>query len=451
MRLSWILLASALLDAQTFSMRYIAEVGHLRANQAIDLGIGTVKGTQPGFIGLEGHDRSGRPWRVSMEATGGVGWTEVWSSDFDADGQRDLLIGSHFPGNGWCIDRVDLVLLLFDRHGRPNPWVSETYLPRYGRRSFSFPYLPVLLMDVDRDGHAEFVLTDCRREARLGAIESISGVYEAHAGHMRVVLEPNLAAYRRQTGPLPAQPSKWRDPMPRIDEKAAQRVDELAGEEVGCSAFQSTGERPVPKRWVRLEAAPDPCEHAHRTEILLSGNRVQGWPDHVIIDRPEGREVYIRGGAGSWSALRRVMRYGYAVKVIDSGVGGQQWLWADAFEPANPASIVVELIVSESRRTRIVTRPAATCFELEYQPAALKFTRSGARCDLWVQSHDGTRHELLPDKRTVRTSHTAMNHTVTTETRFEARPGAYRNSKHRITHPYAVGREGSRSAVRAAR
>jgi hypothetical protein len=104
--------------------------------------------------------------------------------------------------------------------------MANSFLPA---GSDAFPYLPVLAMDVDRDGRAEFVITDCGR-GRSGAESgySIAGIYEADAGRLRVVRNPRLGSYRSVAGPLSARPSQWRDLMPGLDEKAAERVEELA-------------------------------------------------------------------------------------------------------------------------------------------------------------------------------------------------------------------------------
>lgn len=90
-------------------MRFLDEVGNLgnpyndKRTFAELAGLDRVS-PQGDILLFEGRDLAGKPWRLFMSGAGGVGRTEVWTADFDRNGRTDLLIGSHFPGNGRCVD-----------------------------------------------------------------------------------------------------------------------------------------------------------------------------------------------------------------------------------------------------------------------------------------------------------------------------------------------------------
>lgn len=374
-------------------MRYLAEIGHLKNNQIVNLGTAQVRADASG-ASLLGRDRGGKPWRVALALSDGMGWTEVWSADFDGDGQRDFLLGNLFPGNGACVNGLGITVLLFDEAGRPMPWTANSFLPA---GSHAFPYLPVLAMDVDRDGRAEFVITDCDRgRSGAGSIYSIAGIYEADAGRLRVVPDARLGSYRRAAGPLPAHPSRWRDRMPGLDARATGRLEELA------TGGDASGE-----------------------EMRLSGRIVKQWPDSIVLDGPDGRDICL---AGCWLALLRILREGYMVKWIEGVEGEASWLWADLHQPAHPARVDVEMEVTSARHVPVHSTPAeGHCREFLYSAresgGEVTMQQRCTGSGMWTASGGGTREELLPDRRSIRTSHTAMGHTVTFETRFERPPG----------------------------
>lgn len=218
----------------------------------------------PGEVRLEGLDKYGKPWRITMGATGGVGWTTVWTADFDADGQRDLLIGQHFPGNGACTGYATILVVLFDGLGRPVPWEAGTNLPR--SENDQFPYVPVLAKDADHNGVAEFSLTECDpgKPPRVVAVHGVS--------------------IQRL--------------FPDYEAKATDRLEELRSEEFACG---------------RESCPPD-------SAILAGGRRID-WPALLIVDGPEGREIFA-DGPSSWAAMFRLLRDGYPGQNRRMALGG---------------------------------------------------------------------------------------------------------------------------------
>lgn len=210
-----------------FPMIYLDEVGNLgnpfsdEKRQSADLGIARVSPEgASGMIRVEGHDAAGRGWLVQLNQVGGLGWTEVWTADFDANGRKDLLFATHFPGLGRCINSVDIAVLLIDAQGRPAPLEISTMMPPGSK----FPFVPVIVRDLDQNGRAEFITTTCERvdpPDGFGESWKLSGVYEAR--HTQLVplrgsdVRPYLQVARRIHGLaiMEALPSRsWPDPQP---------------------------------------------------------------------------------------------------------------------------------------------------------------------------------------------------------------------------------------------
>lgn len=96
-------------------------------------------------------------------------------------------------------------------------------------------------------------------------------------------------------------------------------------------------------------------------------------------------------------------------------------LWADASK-THRARVVVDLEVwplLERVAARLLGE--AGCSTVEMQGGESFEHCSDGRWRRWGL---GSTAELLPDRRTVRTSHAAMQHSVTYETKYERRPGA---------------------------
>ncbi|MFN7925468.1 MAG: VCBS repeat-containing protein [Bryobacteraceae bacterium] len=239
----------AMAFGQRFPMRQAGSIRHPGDPAEIDLGIAKVRGASDASVRIGGKDKHGAPWSVSFDAVNGAGQTEIWIADFDADGQKDLLVGRTFSGVGWCVNWTDILLLLFDGHGRPVPWSAST------SRDFqeAADSRPLIVKDANRNGRAEFVLTDCHR----GNNGEIRRQVEAFEASVDKLLQP-------QTAP------------------ASEIVEQLIATDQGG--------------W----------------QILLSNRQSLEWTDQLIVDGPEGREIIIDQ---SPAPITRVMRYGYRVQM----------------------------------------------------------------------------------------------------------------------------------------
>lgn len=192
------LLCSVGFGEARFPMQYVDEVGHLgnpysdEKRTAVDVGMAKIRADGDGGLVVEGEK-----WMVRIEQKGGVGWTTVWSADFDGNGRRDLLFAGYFPGNGRCVNNgVEVSVLLFREDGVPEVWELRTMLPDLTR----FPYVPILVRDLDGDGRAEFVTILCERvdpPEGFGERYEVDGVFEARDGRLAPLVGTDVGAYAK--------------------------------------------------------------------------------------------------------------------------------------------------------------------------------------------------------------------------------------------------------------
>jgi hypothetical protein len=313
----------------SFPMKYLDEVGLIGLRgpdprNSVDLGIAFVVSENGDALRFEGRDHKGDPWRVWIPQTSGAGWTEVWTGDFDHNGQPDLLIGAHPAISGRCVGRADLLFLMFDESGRPKPWQVSTEIPNGNR----FPYQPAILLDLNRDGRAEIVSTACAYGTKFeGPFTewSITGVYEARDARWIPLRTGEVTPYLRAAAKangikewLPVKPSQWLDQLVGLN--ASVKLERLIPPDESC-------------RGVRIHVvdgtvvAPvnDPCDELQYAHASYSDGRTRrGWPS-VVIDGPHGREIFV---ANNEDALRRVIREGYRVKLLGDDAE-PSWLWAE--------------------------------------------------------------------------------------------------------------------------
>jgi hypothetical protein len=296
-------LCSVSLSAAMPGLRYLGEVGHLDTpddpRTSIRFGRTRVVSTGNGQVRFEGSSDSGKRWHASLPVQGGIGWTAVWQADFDHNGRPDLLIASHFPGNGRCIDEITLSFLLFSDRGQPIPWVIQTRMP-VGK---GFKRIPAIFVDLNHDGRAELIVTDCTysEPPRSGENRRIMGIYEAKDAKWGSVHPARIAPYtallhqshRFRTHHdqlLPTDPNQWPD---HGNEVKAYGSDPVKLADVLPASATCRGVRlpPVVDGVLQTAGWKDPCEELGKDRIQLSNGTVcDGWPT-VVLDRPGGREI----------------------------------------------------------------------------------------------------------------------------------------------------------------
>ncbi len=293
----WVCLCSGPLSAAFPGLRYLGDIGDLAvpddARKSVQFGkIRAIWADD--HVRFEGRDDDGKSWRAILDVEGGLGYAAVWQADFDHNSRQDLLIAQYSPKSGRCTLPVTLSFLLFNAHGQPVPWVIQTQAPSLD--------LPVIFADLNHNGRAEVVVTNCayRDGPSLGTDLSITGIYEAKDATWSIVRPTHLDAYtavvRRSYhfGPedqlVTANATDWPDQGNRVDLRVAPV--ELAGLMKASEDCRGVRLPPIVNgRLLERSAWKDPCEELGRNRIELSNKTVcYGWPT-VMLDGAERRAI----------------------------------------------------------------------------------------------------------------------------------------------------------------
>lgn len=317
-------------------VRYLDEVGHLGTDSdprtSVDLTIAKAATTSDGDIEFSGKDDAGQKWSARLPVIGGIGWTTVWKADFDHNGRPDLMIASHFPGNGRCIENVTVSFLMIDAHGKPNPWVIRTNVPK----DTAFPPIPAILTDLKGDDHAQIVVTDCEYSdrPRLGEDHSITGIYEARDSVWKLEPLTGTAAQERVTAIVlhssafrpgidklnPVDTARWSN-LGNDHQQASGQITGVLPAEAGCRSVVRLG--PVVDGKMTLPDQNDPCKERGTDRIRLSnGMTCYGWPT-VILDRREGREIVAAESKKIPSVLQEITAQHIAVSLAGEATLGR--------------------------------------------------------------------------------------------------------------------------------
>jgi len=316
-------------------VRYLDEVGHLGTDldprTTVDLKIATAAMAGNGDIEFSGKDDLGQRWNARLPVVGGLGWTTVWEADFDHNGRSDLMVATHFPGSGRCVNSVTVSFLMIDHRGKPNPWVIHTNVPR------ETP-LPAILADLNGDGHAQLIVTECEYAARprLGDDYSIVGIYEARDSAWNISPPAGIAEKRRVTGIVlrasglrphvdklnPMDVAHWSDlgNGRRPNTPPSEQVTEVLPAEPGCRGVRLG---PVVAGNMTLPDQGDPCIEGGRDRIRLSsGMMCYGWPT-VVLDRRGGREIVAAESKEIPVVLREIVAQHLAVSLTGEATPGR--------------------------------------------------------------------------------------------------------------------------------
>jgi len=316
-----------------FPMKYLDEVGAIGLGfderQSVDLGLVSVFSENGDVLRFEGRDHKGDPWRIWIPQTGERGGAEIWTADFDHNGQRDLLISSLATTNGRCTLHSNLLFLLFDSAGRPVPWYVHTEVPTL----MNSPYLPAVLLDVNHDGRAEVISVACDYNYEgFWTDWSITGVYEARDTQWSPLRTSGIRPYVRAAAAaygvdrwLNSSPSEWPN---QFAELSFARVQGLISPDESCPGIDIR----IGKDGRVASFLYNPCDTLRYEHAVYSDGKMRrGWP-WVVINGPHGRDIFI---ANNEAALRRVIEKGVPVKLLGDDAD-PSWLWAEEAQAVVP-------------------------------------------------------------------------------------------------------------------
>lgn len=259
----------------TNQLHYIDEIGHLGSTvedrTSVRIGDIHIGSQRDGGVLIRGNDDRNRTWSAALDTEGGVGFTDVWRSDFDGNGRLDYLFAAYFPQNGRCVDRITLTFLLFDAAGRPVPWIVETRMPVSHRT----PSVPAIFADLNRNGRPELVVTDCQYSdpPRVAGDRRITGIYEAHNATWSL---------QRQEDPL------LYTPMVQRSHPIRPKADRILP--AGRWLNKGNAIEPNPPQSQITAVLPAGGEARRNRFQLSNGTTCYDWPP-VVLDRKESREI----------------------------------------------------------------------------------------------------------------------------------------------------------------
>ncbi len=258
------------LNAQSLSHRIhqtlVAE--SLQTGESIDFGRSKISISDKNMLEIRGSDCSSKPWYFVSHSDNGC--ASIWSSDLDKNGCNDLIImmyNAGAAGNANC----QLVILMFEKNGRPFPWAVDGFfeIDQRGIKDF---------IDMNHDGHAELVrqskddgywITSIYQagNARWHKVNSIDGV--SFPLFTRFTTEPNHEAITPPAYRHPFESDLSNDCSNPLSSNKYRYIDEIV--------------------WQKPNTAQPPCL------VLSDGqrNRPATWYGSlaVIIDEPSSRRI----------------------------------------------------------------------------------------------------------------------------------------------------------------
>lgn len=297
------LLAGCVQSQAPFPVTEIAELRELYWNQEstgstapVDLGLARLVFESRDVFRVEGVDDQGLPWQAWIPHRAGPHL--VYRADFDANGRDDLLFATANAGNGRCVEGGILTSFLFDESGRPIPWSK----PSQGMLREP----PVTLLDLNHDGRAELVTSDCEYADEMRERRWLNGAYEARDARWQPLPAEQSAPYL-EAAQQPyfdydwadwAEPGPpWEDPLGGWEQRPSVELTGILGGEIGCPPY---------------EDPESDCEPgAGFTRLRFSDGSIRGlrfgingWPA-VVADGPSGRFMFLIEPY-RWRAMQRV-------------------------------------------------------------------------------------------------------------------------------------------------
>jgi len=297
------LLAGCVHSQTPFPMTEIAELRDLYwdmdsagSTAPVELGLARLIFESRDVFRVEGVDDQGRPWQAWIPHSSGPHL--VYRADFDKNGRDDLLFATAYASNGRCVEGGVLTSFLFDEAGRPIPWSK----PSQGMLRET----PVTLLDLNRDGRAELVTSDCEYAAEMREKRWLNGVYEARDARWQPLPAEQSAPYLEAAQQPyfdydwadwsePATP--WEDPLEGWEQVPPVELTGILGGEIGCPTYDDPESDCEPgSGFTRLRFSDGSIR------ALRFGH--DGWPA-VVADGPAGRFMFL-AEPYRWQAVQRV-------------------------------------------------------------------------------------------------------------------------------------------------
>ena len=341
-----------------YPLKEIAEIGLIGTefDERPSAGLGSATAFPDGAesLRIEGFDDNQKPWRLFVPRTGvPISRMHVFQADLDANGRTDLVFSYVLIGNGRCVGSGSVTTLMFDVAGQPVPWRMDNHaLIEDGG-------VPVLLVDLNGDGRAEIVTSDCtyaqRESVELAEDRWITGVYEARDTRWIPLklssLEPWLLAMKQRFPEIEPGYVEWiRSPeqlspyqLEGWGERGLTRLTGLLTNEIGCEYRNG-----LPPEDAIPDGGCTRMRMSHSTRYADGSVRAD-WPP-IIVDSPSAREVHFFHFNNVRKHLEMVMAAGLPVRVIGAGqTASFLWVEGELGSPKREIELGLDARIADSR------------------------------------------------------------------------------------------------------
>lgn len=265
----------------------------------------TIRLSKDSVLQLSGLDVSAKAWSVNAACT--AGYASVWTSDLDRNGKEDLLFVSSSPRDGWQ-PTSQLLIVLFDKDGRPVPWQMFGYFEVDSRGVKD-------ILDLDENGMAD-VLT----QSFSGGFWSTS-LYETVAGRVKERAQHGYRTFPIQT-------------------KFTYKPNRLPSKRRPQSGFCNSNEASESTTISRVLC---PSKPIGSTSIVFANGRSlsekQANSVCVVLDEPAGRRAAFLPLLACRSLLEEIKARQMPVQAPKKAKAPSVVLWASRSQSANPISI----------------------------------------------------------------------------------------------------------------
>lgn len=308
------------LDAKTLSHRVMQKLiaDPLEAGESLVFGKTKVEICGNSILQVRGTDNQSKPW--SLIASSWTGCASIWIADLDNNGCEDLIILMRTGGCGWS-PNSQLLVLMFEKNGRPFPWAVDGYfdVDSHGVKDF---------VDLNNNGRAELM-----RQSRDDGywITSFYETAKARWNRMHSIdgmAVPLFTRFTQMPNRQAITPPNYRHPF----ESDLSNNCKLPGSNGRGQAFLDAVD------WAKVELSQNPCLLLSNGKHLLPQSSYGSMA--VVLDEPDGRRMaLLSAGEATHKLLNEICSR--RIPVITSGT-----------RTRNSHSPSSELIFASSTSTR---------------------------------------------------------------------------------------------------
>lgn len=283
-----------------FSQKLVVE--SLQAGQSVYWGKAKICISPLNYLTVKGSDNNSKQWNFTAAALSGS--ASVWTADLDNNGTQDLIFFAPTGGCGWA-PSSDFIALLFEKDGRPFPWIVDGFfeVDSHGIKD---------LLDLNNDGRAELIKQNRddgywitsfyeARNARWHRLRDLAGI--TLPMHTRFTYSSNKNAISPPAYRHPFEPDFSNDSDSFCKSAKQRYIDEIEWANVSSSEnpdiLLSDGKHCIPAAWYATFTVVLDEPTGRRIAVLSAGEAT-----HKLLQEICGRRLPV-SVAGARTKLER--------------------------------------------------------------------------------------------------------------------------------------------------